>query len=242
MHIALKRENPESIVICDLINCNPKTVQFKDMAGNLPLFIACRNPKISYGVVRLLLNIFPQASKVKIFGSLAFHVLFYNGHCPSIELFKLIISFNPSAAMTANSFGNFPIHYLCSSHEPNLDILRLLLQNSSSSALIPNKEGVTALDKTIQTMIHHHEQEMQVVKERDCEFVRVMLKVPDIKSLETQYRQLLRNLIWRARSHILMCFHSYKLNNTNKNDKKNKLSARLAHLPTDLWRRVIAYI
>jgi ankyrin repeat protein len=56
LHIALKKPEPESVMICELLNRFPASAKEKDSTGNLPLFLACRNQKTSYGVIRLLLK------------------------------------------------------------------------------------------------------------------------------------------------------------------------------------------
>jgi len=53
LHIALKRPEPESIIICELLNRFPASAREKDSTGNLPLFLSFLHVEIRKQVTEL---------------------------------------------------------------------------------------------------------------------------------------------------------------------------------------------
>jgi hypothetical protein len=54
------------MVVCELLKKSPETAQIKDKNGDLPLFLACRRPKVNVNVLRALIQIYPSATLLSI--------------------------------------------------------------------------------------------------------------------------------------------------------------------------------
>jgi hypothetical protein len=48
--------------------------------GDLPLFLACRKPKLNVGILRKLIQVYPEAASMKSYGSTALHHLVHTGN------------------------------------------------------------------------------------------------------------------------------------------------------------------
>jgi len=262
LHIALKRPEPESIIICELLNRFPASAREKDSTGNLPLFLACRNPKTSYGVVRLLLSIYPQAAKVKVFGSLALHTMFYAGNS-SVDIARMLLSVNADAARTPNFHGNLPLHYICASSlsDANLDIVRMLLSRYKDGVLYHNKEGDTPLSRALKSVTKqpymlpltsnsqnallnyvHQAQSSGAMK-----IIRDLLNSANMYDLEPMQQFLRSELNWNARKSLIMCtvkvMRDKQMQKGNGDESDGQKGFFLTLMDyNDVWRKIICFL
>ena len=240
LHIALKKEEPSYMVICELLRMSPETARMKDSNGDLPLFLACRRPRVSVGVLRAILQIYPESAKLKAFGNTPLHHLLHTGTA-SPENVKLLMSFNTNAIKTANNFGNLPLHYLCASERPHILTVRAILSEYP--------EGITALNHAGETPIQRalgkaNDEEMR-------ERIRILLRASTKSALNITQIELLRQLNWEARRVIiLLCIElagRNKQNNENSllrkdtNDEYTSLMS-LYHRCDGIWREIISFL
>eukprot|EP01036_Dinobryon_divergens_P024312 gene24312-32749_t len=266
LHIALKKPEPESVMICELLNRFPASAKEKDSTGNLPLFLACRNQKTSYGVIRLLLNIYPQAAKCKVFGSYALHTLCYNGS-PSPDIFRMLLAANPDAARIANFHGNLPLHYVCASSSvltgANWDVIRMLLSRNREAVLALNKEAQTPLSRAL-GMLQSDLPPFSATFTQFLEFastengagymgiIRDLLNSVQSSTLDAFASHLRRELNWTARCVLMLC--TARVNTTTTTTKPPHTDTHSAMVPRpmekifslvnhcDVWRRIVLYL
>jgi len=99
-------------------------------------------------VIKALLQVYPDAACVKIFGSLALHHLVHTGSA-SPEAVRLLLAVNPGAASSRNSFGNLPLHYLCASPKPHLESVRILMAAFPEGVSSFNADGETPISRAL---------------------------------------------------------------------------------------------
>lgn len=284
LHIALKKSEPESVIICELLNKFPGSAKEKDSNGDLPLFLACRNPKTSYGIVRLLLrysnksmssfahvltlypdSIYPQASKIKVYGSLPLHALFYANNT-SVDIVRMLLSLNPEAARTSNFHGSIPLHYICANPSMTVahwDIIRMLLSRYREGAVHPNKEGETPLsraltawsDSFIFTELLHHGggdegdenedgggQEASSAKYQRNIIRDLLNSAGESASLTSAQRALRGDLNWQGRRLVVLCSARMEMNGCEKQSHEGWERIYSLVFYKDVWRRIIGYL
>jgi hypothetical protein len=211
--VAIKREDPSCLVVCELLKKYPDGAQIRDKNGDLPLFAACRRPKLSIGVLKALVQAYPQAASMKCFGCYALHNLLHTG-CATPENVKFLLSMNPSAVKECNNFGNLPLHYLCASDNPILETVRIVMRAYPSGVTTVNKIGETPITRTL-------------ARRNDEEFrerVRLLLRASEPSALSADQVKLLHQLNWEARKLIiLVCVHMAK--NAKKATTHSSLSS-----------------
>lgn len=181
------------MVVCELLKKSPETAQIKDKNGDLPLFLACRRPKVNVNVLRALIQIYPSAAHVKSYGNTALHQLLQTGNA-SPENVKLILSCNPDAIRMQNSFGNLPLHYLCASDKPHILTVRTILDAYPKGITSVNKAGETPIQRAL---VKNNDEAMR-------ERVRIMLRASCSDALSSEQRNLLRQLNWEARRIVIV--------------------------------------
>ena len=126
-------------------------VRTKDAGGILPLFLACQQTKPHVGVIRALLQAYPEAATRKIHGFLAMHHLVYRGvSSPTLaDAVLVLLAANKCAASTPNNLGYLPLHYLCESTNPPKEAIRVLLQSYPMAVAYKNKSGRRPVDSIV---------------------------------------------------------------------------------------------
>ena len=251
LHVAIKRDDPSHMIICELLRTCPETAQMKDINGDLPLFLACRRSKMQVGILKSLLQVYPAAAKLKSYGNTALHHLLHTG-CATPENVHVLMSYYPEAIVTTNNFGNLPLHYLCASERPHLATVRAVLSAYPSGITFINKSGETPIERALGKK---NDEEMR-------ERVRIMLRASCTTALNDGQKQLLRQLNWEARRVIiLLCAELARRNASSyegigivshdeheemiiRGDRQQKCKGLMdMYLACDgVWRYIIAYL
>ena len=245
------------MIISELLLKCPETSQMKDINGEIPLFLACRRPKIHVGILRALLQVYPTAARLKMYGNTALHHLLHTG-CATPENVKLLLAYYPEAVYTMNNFGNLPLHYLCASERPHVMTVRTVLSSFPEGITTLNKSGETPIERAL------GKQNDEEMRER----VRIMLRASHPSALNAPQKDLLRLLNWEARRVIiLLCVelarrnhdsHQSSCESGNRPDdqgecEKDELIIRgdqrrckglldMYHSCDGVWRYIIAYL
>lgn len=193
LHVAIKRDEPSHMIVCELLHKCPETAQMKDINGEIPLFLACRRPKIHVGILRALLQVYPAAARLKMYGNTALHHLLHTG-CATPENVRLLLAYHPEAVHTMNNFGNLPLHYLCASERPHVLTVRTVLSSYPAGITALNKSGETPIERAL------GKQNDEEMRER----VRIMLRASQPSALNATQKDLLRLLNWEARRVIIV--------------------------------------
>jgi len=95
-------------------------------------FRACYNRRVNEGLIRCLLEYFPDAARAtENGGELPLHVACGNTNV-TLNIIQLLIDAAPDTVRSVNNYGNMPLHYLCRNEELDetaaLGILRLLIE------------------------------------------------------------------------------------------------------------------
>ena len=232
------------MVICELILKSPETVKVKDRNGDLPLFLACRRPKVNVNVLRALLQVYPSAAHIKAYGNTALHHLLQKGNA-SPENVKLLLSFNPDAVKTPNNFGNLPLHYLCASERPDILTVRAVLEAYPSGITTVNKSAETPIQRALA------KNNDEAMRER----IRIMLRASRPSALSSGQLELFRQLNWEARRIIiLLCVNLARRSHSMMSVATMPLSVRADDLQDckilmdmyytcdGVWRDIIAFL
>ena len=207
------------MVICELLKKSPETAQIRDKNGDLPLFLACRRPRMNVNILRALIQIYPAAACMKAYGNTALHHLLHTGNA-SPENVKLLLSYNSDAVKATNSFGNLPLHYLCASERPHILTVRMVLEAFPKGITALNKAGETPIQRAL---VKNNDEAMR-------ERIRIMLRASCSTALCMNQKDLLKQLNWEARRIvILLCVNlarrsttQYVLPQNNKTNEINK--------------------
>lgn len=235
LHIAIDRDDPAPLVVCELLRKYPASAQIKDHCGNLPLFLACRRPKTNCSVLKALLLSFSMAASTTLFGSLALHHLCHKGS-GSPDAIQALLSFNEHAAKTPNTFGNLPLHYLCAAKNPNLESLRILLAAYPPAITYLNKSGETPIGRALA---------IAEIAENDDDDNNGLLKTNDgVRLLDIDGSGLF-NINDRVRFLLTVASHYSALNSSqwtqlrqlNWNDRKNFLMSVVHSTPLAVAHR-----
>lgn len=211
LHISVNRDDPVPLVVYELLNRYPESAKIKDNNGNLPLFLACRRPKVSAGVIRALLQVYPEAGRMRIYGSTALSHLVHTGSA-SPECIRLLLDNNPQAASIRNGYGNLPLHYLCAHRRAHLDSVRILMTAYPEGIQAKNNAGETPISRALKStelgeMANEGSSGEQVGPEPEeaeemvmkRERARVLLNASAREALSLDQLALLRQLNWEAR-------------------------------------------
>ena len=226
------------MVVCELLQRSPETARIKDKNGNLPLFLACRRSKVSFNVLRALIQTYPAAVHIKAYGNTCLHHLLHTGNA-SPENVNLLLSYNPDAVCTLNSFGNLPLHYLCASENPNILTVRSVLESFPQGITSINKAGETPIQRALA------KNNDEAMRER----VRLLLKASYSGALSRDQRDLLKELNWEARRIvILLCVNLARRSKfeptpiSENSYKESQVLMDVYYTCEGIWRDIIAYL
>jgi ankyrin repeat protein len=232
------------MVVCELLKKSPETAQIKDKNGDLPLFLACRRPKVNVNVLRALIQIYPTAAHVKSYGNTALHHLLQTGNA-SPENVKLLLLSNPDAVRMQNSFGNLPLHYLCASDKPHILTVRTILDAYPKGITSLNKAGETPIQRALA------KNNDEAMRER----VRIMLRASCSSALSSGQQSLLRQLNWEARRIIIVLCANLAKKSRDSAQQASGSSSETAEASADckilmdmyyscdgVWRDIIAFL
>jgi ankyrin repeat protein len=234
LHVAIRREEPADLVVCELLRKYPQSAFVKDHHGNLPLFMACVRSKVSAKIIKGLLVANPQAASTKVYGSFALHALVHTGGVTP-QTIKLLLAANPEGVHTPNNFGNLPLHYLCAHDSPNIDCLRILLEAYPEGITCMNKIGDTPISRALSQTSRTDTEEV-----RDS--MRLLLRsalqsTPSV--LSEEQRKTLRQLNWEARRNIVMMC----ANNAAAPRSESRLAlAEISSGITGVWRNILEFL
>ena len=121
----------------------------RDISDYRFFFRACRNGYVNEGVIRCLIEFFPDApSAINEWGETPLHRACCNRYVtPSI--IRLLIDSNPSACQHADNDGYMPLHELCwkwdncsiAQQQVAIEIVKIFLKECPSSTRHANNEG-----------------------------------------------------------------------------------------------------
>ena len=108
---------------------------------------ACENEKITEGILRLLLDYFPDAVSYNRpfgYGNTPLHYMFCNKNV-TLGMVQLLIDAYPKSPRRANNNGFMPLHFLCINknldEDVRLEILKLLLEKYPESVRHATDDG-----------------------------------------------------------------------------------------------------
>ena len=147
-----------------LLEADPEAASKMDLSGSTPLHHAAS--KGNTDLILLLLDQAPRSALIRSgpFRATALHVLCQQNprerHLPAVQ--ALLRAAPETVTMAENQSTFSPLHIVCKSRRPNLDVIRLLVETDSGVASMTDAEGYTAL---------HHACE----NEADVEIIRYLL-------------------------------------------------------------------
>ena len=231
LHVALKRDDQASLLICELLNKYPEGARVKDCDGNLPLFLACRQQKVTTNILKALLQAYPGGASSKSFGSLALHHLCQNGNS-SPESIRLLITANPQAVTTPNSYGNLPLHFICASDKAQVEATRILMHAFPAGITHLNKMNETPIARALKK---NGSDEMR-------ERVRLLLRLADKANLNEEQLQLLKDLNWGARKAVILLCAQFARNSDNDHDPNDRGLLHYYKACDGVFRHIIHYL
>lgn len=224
LHVALKRDDQASLLICELLNKYPEGARVKDCDGNLPLFLACRQQKVTTNILKALLQAYPGGASSKSFGSLALHHLCQNGNS-SPESIRLLITANPQAVTTPNSYGNLPLHFICASDKAQVEATRILMHAFPAGITHLNKMNETPIARALKK---NGSDEMR-------ERVRLLLRLADKANLN-------EDLNWGARKAVILLCAQFARNSDNDHDPNDRGLLHYYKACDGVFRHIIHYL
>jgi hypothetical protein len=257
LHHAVNRSDPNLLVVCELIKDYPFATSVKNIHGNLPLFIACTQNKVHAGVIRALLQAFPEGATRKLKGNLALHLLCYKG-APSPESVRSLVNSNPSAVSTPNTFGNLPLHYLCSIERPCLQTVsvRIIMEAYPAAVVFKNKVGQTPIDLALcrfkscqdhvrslcpRTLTSSLDEAIVAVELDMNDRTRMLLLSTPKFYLTDEHAALLKDLNFKARRNIFLVGLKAE-ESTDEQMREWNICFKLSKYCPGLWRNIVRFL
>ncbi|EJK58358.1 hypothetical protein THAOC_21529 [Thalassiosira oceanica] len=97
--------------VFDAIKCFPSALKHQDKNGNLPLHLALANEDVSYELINLLVNEYPDGKSIQNKQGMTLHIAASHYNFPKLE----ILASNCDAAMMLDKNGCTPLHIACRS-------------------------------------------------------------------------------------------------------------------------------
>eukprot|EP00984_Skeletonema_dohrnii_P005913 scaffold2096_cov107-Skeletonema_dohrnii-CCMP3373.AAC.2 len=108
------------------------------------IFFACRNKRVTEGIIQCLLEYFPTAASAIENGWSPLHFLCDNPNV-TVNIIQLLIDAAPDSVRSVNNNGWMPLHCLCSNKELDdaaaLEILKLLIEKHPEALRHANNDG-----------------------------------------------------------------------------------------------------
>eukprot|EP00984_Skeletonema_dohrnii_P005574 scaffold1968_cov89-Skeletonema_dohrnii-CCMP3373.AAC.1 len=108
------------------------------------IFFACRNKRVTEGIIQCLLEYFPAAASAIENGWSPLHIACDNPNV-TLNIIQLLIDAAPDSVRSVNNIGVMPLHYLCRNEELDetaaLEILMLLIEKHPEALRHENDNG-----------------------------------------------------------------------------------------------------
>ncbi len=99
-------------------------------------------PRPKEDVVRMLLQAFPFASRVRDTNSnLPLNIALEHGSVKSVEVVKMLVDSNPESVKHLNAQGRTPLHSVLYSQRPDMGVARYLARQYPPAITMETKEG-----------------------------------------------------------------------------------------------------
>ena len=117
----------------------------KNHVDNYAFFhAACKNERVTEGIIHCLLEYFPAASAATDDGWSPLHYACKNKNM-TVEIIQLLIHTAPASVRSETNYGDMPLHILCRNHQlgeaAGIQILKLLIKEHPDSVRHTNNRG-----------------------------------------------------------------------------------------------------
>eukprot|EP00984_Skeletonema_dohrnii_P012842 scaffold5242_cov107-Skeletonema_dohrnii-CCMP3373.AAC.1 len=110
---------------------------------------ACRNSRVTEGIIRCLLEYFPAAARASYDGSSPLHYACVHAACDNtnvtLNIIQLLIDAAPNSVSTLTHSGKLPLHHLCGNktidEAASIEILMLLIEKHPEAVRHANNNG-----------------------------------------------------------------------------------------------------
>lgn len=203
LHVALTTQDDISaFMIIELLQAYPESASIRNGSGLLPLFLACKKPKVHSSIIKSILNCNTKATTQKPYGSTPLHLLTYTGS-GHVDAIKYILAVDSSLAAQTNNFGNLPLHYqvMNNSASASAESIHSLVNAYPAGVRQKNKSGESPLHRLIskwRASLASNESSVVV------QGLRYMLRSLVSSSMNEDEKNIYRQLNWQSRKEILL--------------------------------------
>jgi len=129
--------NPTIALVKRILQLAPDTIKLRCSTDSpLPLHAAIE-AQASYGVIKLLLNAYPEAARVQdAFLKLPLHLALKSKN--NFSIIKILLEVYPEGVKVEDNIGSLPLHYAVWS---SFDVVKLLLDTYPEGVKVRGKEG-----------------------------------------------------------------------------------------------------